>query len=485
MFKSVAFIVLVYMLCALAMPAFSAPPDDEASIDGDRVRVWREAGLQQARQNLPQTLSSAKFFSKATPEDLLYVLNNRSIARMKFDAAMQRGLTPLMLAAQYSPYPEIISILIKAGADPNVRLTASGREGLYPGHAMTPLHYAAWLNPNPQVLAELLKYKPAVNAQEAWGRTPLYLACLGEDSQDECPMRLEHVRLLVAAGASPDIGDSKDKQTPLMTATYYGDLAKVQAMLPYSNLETPDRRGATALTYAIKLHHYGIARELMAAGARVDSHVLYAASNDKGTGMDEELLHDLLKASNIDQASETDSAGRNIYLENACQHCALPTVRALLEAGARPRPVQWTLPYLVAAVAGNYEDCYEVVELLLKYGADPNERQGKALLEAIQRRKPQCVSALLQAGANPNLSNDSGHTPLLATIYIDDDDAMRLQLIKLLLAAGADPSLPDHSGRTPLTLAEKYPEVKQLLLEAQNKPRLATPTGNRNNSQRR
>jgi ankyrin repeat protein len=69
---------------------------------------------------------------------------------------------------------------------------------------------------------------------------------------------------------------------------------------------------------------------------------------------------------------------------------------------------------------------------------------------------------LLDAGANPNLANELGRTPLHGAIQSRNDETVRL-----LLSHGADPNAGDREGITPLMIASKYglAEQVELLLE--------------------
>jgi uncharacterized protein len=65
------------------------------------------------------------------------------------------GETPLMLAAESNPDPDVIIVLRRAGADPN----ALDKFGL------TPLMHVARVNPNPAAVAALLDAGAEINAQ--------------------------------------------------------------------------------------------------------------------------------------------------------------------------------------------------------------------------------------------------------------------------------------------------------------------------------
>mmetsp|Transcript_34814 Transcript_34814/g.96160 ORF Transcript_34814/g.96160 Transcript_34814/m.96160 type:complete len:160 (-) Transcript_34814:97-576(-) len=89
-----------------------------------------------------------------------------------------------------------------------------------------------------------------------------------------------------------------------------------------------------------------------------------------------------------------------------------------------------------------------------------------ALSAAAYNNHKDVVSALLDAGADPNLSDDDGdHYPL--------HWAKRTECAKLLIDAGANPSVRNRRGMTPLEVArqENNEAVAKVLKDGVDNPR--------------
>jgi ankyrin repeat protein len=87
-----------------------------------------------------------------------------------------------------------------------------------------------------------------------------------------------------------------------------------------------------------------------------------------------------------------------------------------------------------------------------------------ALHLTVRRGKLEATALLLGAGADPNLQDVDGTTPLGGLHHFLDDDPEAM--VAMLLKRGADPRIADATGRTPLHRAYREPAVTRLLLEA-------------------
>ena len=123
----------------------------------------------------------------------------------------QRGETALSLVAYYGGTPELVTALLKAGAN----IEAQDNSG------DTALMGAVMYNPNPEVVRTLLKANADINAQDKGGMTPLMWTARGSNSSV--------VLILLNAGANAKTKDSVGN-TALTYAKFNSKLADTDAL---------------------------------------------------------------------------------------------------------------------------------------------------------------------------------------------------------------------------------------------------------------
>jgi ankyrin repeat protein len=215
-------------------------------------------------------------------------------------------------------------------------------------------------------------------------------------------------------------------------------------------------------------------RDLIAAGVTVSTEPVEPRRGMHGTALenaaqrgDVDMLRALLSAGIKDPAAKTKALQRASFVGK------MDAIRLLIGSGADP-----TAPEVLvgAAVSG----IPMVVQEILKYKPDANRRGSDgttaviACLQAYRYKEKEVnlrevVRMLIDAGADPNLSDNKGKTPLIV-------NAWDVEIAKMLIAHGADVNARAYDGFTPLLNAGTV-EVTNLLLQHGADPFVKTEEG--------
>jgi uncharacterized protein len=110
-------------------------------------------------------------------------------------------------------------------------------------------------------------------------------------------------------------------------------------------------------------------------------------------------------------------------------------------------------PWLLAGALGRTE----MLRLMLPRGPDYSLRNrygGNALIPACHHAHVDTVRFLLTTPIAVDHVNNLGWTCLLEAVILGDGSARYQEIVRLVLDAGANPNLPDHKGMTPLMHAK-------------------------------
>ncbi|MES1257736.1 MAG: ankyrin repeat domain-containing protein, partial [Acidobacteriota bacterium] len=291
----------------------------------------------------------------------------------------ERGSTPLIYAAAVGS-PEMVELLLTGGAEVNAQ-NAFG---------VSPLMLAIT---EPSKVRTLVSHGADVNAKSKVGRTPLLLASMADGASAS-------VRLLIAKGAAVAVRDEATKLTPLLAATAANDTQTVEILLA-RNAPVNDRdiSGVTPLMNASANGNLKVMRGLLLRGAEVN-----AVTNERLAPPVKNGPMGLGSMTALMMAATTGGSG---------------AVRLLLDSGAKVNEKDVRgMTALMLALTSDHADA-KSVETLLAHGADATMKDGNGLSAVAWAKKFGRPDILRALSANETVSANPRRLELAAYVRPD------------------------------------------------------------------
>ncbi|XP_059171174.1 putative ankyrin repeat protein RF_0381 [Physella acuta] len=274
-----------------------------------------------------------------------------------------------------------------------------------------------------------------VNVPNKYGKTALHY-CVEY-------MDFESVKVLLEAGADANLQDA-NLQTPLHVAvrlhrnvsrgnlTFHGDIKEINKKLTQiclslitstALLNVSDKKGNTALHYAIQSHTIEIVQRLLDAGADV------TLRNNTG----KTVLHKAAKTMFVD------------FMAIVLNHKEVANV---IDLKSNKREMHTSVARMKGSNVSDFQASYRICS-----SADAPT----ALMIAVKDQNTEVALMLLEHKADVNIRNDEGYTALHIAA-----EGSYTKSIKHLIKAGADVNDQTNDGESPLMLARDIEVIKTL-----------------------
>ncbi|KAL7302846.1 hypothetical protein TKK_0004078 [Trichogramma kaykai] len=405
------------------------------------------------------------------------------------------GNTPLQLAVE-NGFLKSSEILLRRGADPN----STNKEG------STPLHTICRRTNRDGLILEFFRTNDEnrqtvqVNVHDSLGNTPLHLA-------------LENGNLWVASillKRGADVNSvNEEGSTPLHIICRMVDVDKLIESffkVTIENRQTVlvnvhDRKGNTPLHLAVESGNVMTSEILLERGADANSvneegstplHII--CRKIQADHLLEKFFTTNARLGNLVQINARDK-GQNTPLHLAILHSKKKASEMLLSRGADPNLADkdgCTALHLYLSKIHQLEtfrtnnsikiffEICDSVKKTVKIDARDNEDR-TPLYAALEYKNSKAVELLLKRGANPDLANKNGSTPLHLICQRNKTTEYLVEFMRILHTIGKSVNIHarDKTGRTPLSVALLNGNTKmaEWLLKTGADPNLADNTG--------